>query len=265
MQKINRNGQILHYDFYKGQKSITIVFIHGWGANHTIWEEECKYFIASGCSVLNLDLRCHGHSICSKKPDFSDFAEDIALIMKRAGISKAVLVGHSMGGLIALDFYKKNPKKVMAAILINSSYQISKKTLRFFLPVKILGIKIIDILARRRKKKPTHMNFQKFKKASGIKIIYEMMSSKDYFLFSDEFLKDLVKIDFSGMLKKIKIPVLIISSSHDEFFRMSESKRMAELIPQGRFHEIKGTHSSVIKNPDEINRSIGNFIKENCL
>ena len=260
MQKIISNRTDIYYEYHKSNRKPTLVFLHGWGANNTIWKKEFDYFKNKGYGTLNPDLRGHGLSVCSKKPRFYEFSKDLKSIMDNAKISKAIFVGHSMGGLVGLDFYAKYPNKVSALILIDSSYKISLQTLKFFVPLEFIFMKIINYFAKKRKNKPKRMDFQKFKGASDFRILYEMNSSLDAFPYGEDILKDLLKLDFSPILKKIRIPILVISSMEDEFFRVDVSRAMSKRIPEGHFCEINGTHSSIIKKPHEVSSIIGKFI-----
>lgn len=249
----------IYYEYVTGSKP-AIVFIHGLGANCTVWQKESVYFQDKGCATLSLDLR--GHGLSSKiAPKFNDFSKDLFELVRKNRLDKIILVGHSMGGLIALDYYKKHPKNVAAIILVDSSYKISLKTLRIFAPIAFILLQIVGFFANLRKKKK-RMNFQKFRKKSDFRIMYELNSSLDAIPYAMDIVKELRKTDFSRMLKKIDVPVLVISSRDDEFFRISASREMAGMIPEGHLQIIKGTHSSIIKKGSEIGRIIDRFVAD---
>ena len=146
------NKQKINYCFYKDKNKPTIVLLHGLGANLSIWQNEFNYFKKKNTSILIFDLRCHGLSGCYRKPAFKNFSEDIYLLLKKLKIPKAILAGHSLGGLISLDFYRKHPKNVSSLILIDSSYNISLKTLKPIFPLEYLLIKIVSYFSRIRKR-----------------------------------------------------------------------------------------------------------------
>ena len=255
------DNQKINYYFHKGNNKIVIAFLHGLGANFTMWEKEYEFFKNKDYSVLSMDLRGHGLSNCNRQIRFNDFSNDLNLMTRKLKISEVILIGHSLGGLIALDFYRKCPNKVLSIILIDSSYKISLKTLRLIVPLEFAELKLIQFFARLRKDKPEHMDFQKFKTKSDLRLLYEANSSLDSLVNCNDLMKDLFKINLSSTLKKIKIPVLIIASTEDQIFKVSVSKKMAKMIPEGHFHIIKGTHSVILKKPMQISNIIESFIK----
>lgn len=260
MDKLKIGSAGIFYEYTKG-KSPCIAFIHGLGANMTVWGGEIKYFSRKGFEILSLDLRGHGLSECSRKPGFSDFSRDLHAILRRNKISKAILVGHSMGGMVALDYYRKHPENVKAMVLINSCCKISPGTLKLLAPLEVLALQIIGFFSRYRKK-PMHIDFQKLNKKSDFGIVFELASSLDAFPYTISILKDMINLDFRPMLHRIKVPVLIMPSNDDEFFSVSGSRKMAELIPKGHFHLIKGTHTGIIKWPGEVSRVIDKFLSD---
>ncbi|MBI2107588.1 alpha/beta hydrolase [Candidatus Woesearchaeota archaeon] len=258
MDKLKIGSAGIFYEYTKG-KSPCIAFIHGLGANCTAWQREFAHFQKKGYSALRFDLRGHGMS-SKMTPKFNDFSRDLFALVRKNRLNKIILVGHSMGGMIALDYYKKHSKNVAAIILVDSSYRLSPETLKILAPIEFLVMQIIGYFANFRKKS-RHMDFQRFRKKSDFRIIYELSSSLDAIPYSMDIVKDMGKTDFFRMLGRIKCPVLVISSENDEFFRISASRKMAGMIPEGHFKPIKGTHSSIIKRPREISGIIEEFIK----
>ena len=258
------NKQKVNYKFDNCTKTV-LVFIHGLGSNLTVWKKEYDYFKEKGYGVLSVDLQCHGSSSCRKKSGFEQFVKDIRLLIKKLKIQKVILIGHSLGGLIALDYYRRYPKNVKAIISIDSSYEISLKTLNPFVPLQFVVRKVMTMIMSKRKNKPHKVDFQKFKGKSDLEIIYELDSSMGDFIDRSSIMEDLLKIEFYSLLEKIKIPVLVVASSDDEVFMVKVSKEMAKRIPDGHFQKIKGTHSIVSKNPVEIDHIIESFLKKQKL
>src|SRR3990170_4498714 len=96
-----RDGVNLRY-LDTGSGDRPLVFIHGWCCDHTYWRDQTTEF-ARRHRVIAVDLRGHGQS---DKPDqdytIGGFADDVAWLIRRLDLDRPVLVGHSMGGVIAL-------------------------------------------------------------------------------------------------------------------------------------------------------------------
>ncbi|SHJ70890.1 Pimeloyl-ACP methyl ester carboxylesterase [Hymenobacter daecheongensis DSM 21074] len=99
----------------------TLVFLHGFAESREIWSDLLHGFPAH-YRVLSLNLLGHGTNIHDVR-DYSMEAQAryVAEKMQAAGIEKAVLVGHSMGGYVALAFAERWPERVAGLALINSS------------------------------------------------------------------------------------------------------------------------------------------------
>ena len=99
----------------------SVVLIHGAGFDHTAWALHSRYFAHHGCSVLVPDLPGHGRSQGPALRTIGEMADWIAALLEAARATKARLIGHSMGSLIALETAVRHPEKVSALGLIGTS------------------------------------------------------------------------------------------------------------------------------------------------
>jgi pimeloyl-ACP methyl ester carboxylesterase len=95
-----------------------VVFLHGVGFDHSIWALLARAFASHGSGVLAADLPGHGRSEGTPLASIAALADWTAALIEAAGASKARLVGHSMGSLIALETAARHPQKVTALALI---------------------------------------------------------------------------------------------------------------------------------------------------
>jgi pimeloyl-ACP methyl ester carboxylesterase len=97
-----------------------ILFIHGWTCNRTNWRDQIPHF-AKKHRVVAVDLRGHGES---DKPDqdytIEGFVDDVAWLIGKLGLERPVVVGHSMGGMIALNLVRRQPKLVSAIVMVDA-------------------------------------------------------------------------------------------------------------------------------------------------
>lgn len=114
-----RDGVTLRYE-EAGTGEPALLFIHGWTCNRTNWSHQFAHF-AKNHHVVSVDLRGHGES---DKPDedysIDGFVEDIVWLIGQLGLDKPVIVGHSMGGCIAMHLARKHPEVASAVVLIDS-------------------------------------------------------------------------------------------------------------------------------------------------
>jgi pimeloyl-ACP methyl ester carboxylesterase len=104
-------------------KGDPILFIHGWCGNSGIWTRYQFPYFAPHYRVLALDLRGHGNS---SKPmegnNIPQLARDVRKFMEALDLQNVTLVGHSMGVMVVLDYYRQfGPDRLRALVLEDMS------------------------------------------------------------------------------------------------------------------------------------------------
>ena len=87
----------------KGEGGVGIVFLHGAGMDHSVYALQSRWFAGRGVATLAPDFPGHGRSEGAPPPAIADMADWVAALIETAGLDRAVLVGHSMGALVALE------------------------------------------------------------------------------------------------------------------------------------------------------------------
>ncbi len=119
------NGQRAYA--YTGGKAFnpvlpTAVFIHGAQNDHSVWALQTRYFAHHGFSVLAVDLPGHGRSGGPALPRVEAMADWVNALLDAAGVTKALLIGHSMGSLIALEAAARAPQRIAGLALVGTAY-----------------------------------------------------------------------------------------------------------------------------------------------
>jgi 3-oxoadipate enol-lactonase len=98
-----------------------IVFLHGVGATKRCWVEQLQT-LSARFRCIALDYRGYGESDVPPVESISReaYARDVAAVMDAAGIDKAVLCGNSLGGVVALEFYKQFANRARSLVLVDS-------------------------------------------------------------------------------------------------------------------------------------------------
>jgi pimeloyl-ACP methyl ester carboxylesterase len=112
------NLKIAYIDVGNGDP---IVFLHGVGATKRCWSGQV-IGLSTKFRCVALDYRGYGDSEVPPIESISReaYAGDVAAVMNAAGIDKAVLCGNSLGGVVALEFYKQFPQRVRSLVLVDS-------------------------------------------------------------------------------------------------------------------------------------------------
>jgi len=96
----------------------TVVFIHGAAHDHSVWAWQSRYFAHHGFNVLAVDLPGHGRSGGRALPTVEAIVDWIAALLDAARVERAVLVGHSLGSLAALEAAARHAARVERIALL---------------------------------------------------------------------------------------------------------------------------------------------------
>jgi pimeloyl-ACP methyl ester carboxylesterase len=117
-QIIYKNTAISYSDIGTGT---AVVLLHGFLENKTMWRELAPS-IAEKNRVIFIDLLGHGETDCiGYVHSMEENAEMVKAILSHLRIRKAIFIGHSMGGYVALAFAELYPKTVKGLVLLNST------------------------------------------------------------------------------------------------------------------------------------------------
>jgi pimeloyl-ACP methyl ester carboxylesterase len=127
------DGSVLQVEFFGPEDGQPIILSHGWGPNSTVWYY-AKQQLSDRFRIIVWDLPGLGKSSKPKNNDHSieKYARDLEAVVAIAGDKPAILVGHSMGGMINLTFSRLFPEqlgtRVAGLILVDTTYTNPVKT-----------------------------------------------------------------------------------------------------------------------------------------
>ncbi len=98
------------YAVYGPTTDPAVVLVHGWSCDSRYWHNQIPYFSNTKYRVITVDLAGHGNSGFGRKVYTTEaFGQDVAAVLRKIDVKKAVSVGHSMGGEIILYAAKIAP------------------------------------------------------------------------------------------------------------------------------------------------------------
>ena len=103
----------------------TVVFIHGALNDHSVWTLLARWFAHHGHSVLAPDLPGHARSEGPPLESVEALADWLLALLDAAGVDRAVLVGHSMGSLVALEAAARAPRRVERLVMIGTAFPMT--------------------------------------------------------------------------------------------------------------------------------------------
>lgn len=124
MQFITVNNVTLNVALDGVPAAPALVFINSLGSDLRIWDAVVPHFVDRFC-VVRFDKRGHGLSDSPERPyRIHDFTQDLAGLLDHLQIEEAVLIGVSVGGMIALDFTAHFPQRVRALVLCDTAAKL---------------------------------------------------------------------------------------------------------------------------------------------
>lgn len=260
------NGATISYrtsDFQSDRQ--TLVFVHGLSGSSSAWLEYENYF-EKRYNVLTFDLRGHGKS--SKPKEYAaytikHFADDLHRLIEHLGIKTFILISHSFGTLIALEFLAKHQNQVTASVFLCPGFapdrRIPARILKFFLNVVPLFEWLPFTL-----KPGTHIDYLNHPN-TGDWNIRRMIADVGnttlrVYLYAT---RQAFEFDREKFLSEIHIPVLIMQGNKDTIFPVQNAITMAEKIPHSRLNLLEGTdHIIVLNNFSEVSAAIDLFLQD---
>ena len=139
-----------------------IVLMHGVASNMSRWSEFVEHTtLKDNWDVLRLDLRGHGESFVRGGLDLDTWSRDLRDILDAEGYEQALLIGHSLGAQVAVQFAARFPARLLGLVLIDPIFQQalrgSLRVMHMLRPAVSLTaavIRMLNLLGLRRRSVP---------------------------------------------------------------------------------------------------------------
>ena len=217
-----------------------VILLHGAGGNLLHWPAELRRL--AGQRIYAPDLPGHGKSEGIGRQSIADYARCILDFMDKLKLRKAIFVGHSMGGAIALEIALHHPSRTLGIVVINagSCLRLSAELLENTASTATfpLAIKTIGELGFGSQVDPRI-------KEIALQRMSEIRSSVLHsdFLACDSF-------DATTGLGRIKVPVLIVSAAEDKMLAPHYSQSLHQKIKNSLLQTVEGAgHMVILENP----------------
>ena len=111
----------------QGEGEPTLVFIHGWGNNRSIWDAQVAHF-SQKYKVIAVDLPGFGESGNNRqKWTMASFGEDVATVINKLSLDQVVLIGFSMGAPVVIEAAKRVSNQVVGVVLVDYLHDVEMK------------------------------------------------------------------------------------------------------------------------------------------
>lgn len=271
--KSNKTGSIEYMQIQVGEDIISyrlsglpleldrlvVVLLHGWGRSKEDFDQLTADLAAGGlrAAFLQVDLPGFGGSTLRTADGYSldDYCQSLEHLFEKLNVKRAVLIGHSFGGRIAIKLAATHPQRVEQLVLIAAAG----------IPRRSLWLKLIAVGVLLWKLATAGLRDTRLIR----RLTYTLtpfVASEDYRTAPPqlrETLKKIIREDLRPAATLIRAPTLLIWSREDEVTPLAVGQAYQALIGNSRLEIIEGVgHFPFLKHPDKCSRIIASFLLE---
>jgi pimeloyl-ACP methyl ester carboxylesterase len=250
---IARDGLRLAYE-EAGEGDPPLVFVHGLACHRGFWPEQIKHFCRDH-RVLAVDLRGHGGSDAPvQRYTMQALADDVSWMCSRLGVRRPVVVGHSLGGLVALELAAAHGGQARAVALVDSillagSYRAA------FVGELVTALRSADASRALREYYATFFAAQD-DRARMAWILEEIVRTPTH-VTSSILEESIESWDDADALARCQVPILYLDASTPNADLGLAAKLRPELVV-GR--TVGSGHFSPLEVPEQINAMLDRFL-----
>jgi 3-oxoadipate enol-lactonase len=236
---INLPGRRLYYDLTGPDDGPVVCFTHSLASDGGMWAEQLPPLLAGGYRVLRLDMRGHGGSdAVAGDYTMAQLADDVAAALDFLGIARVHLVGLSIGGMLGQAFAIAHGQRLISAMLCDTAPQTPPGAQAAWAP-RIEAVRKANSLAPLAGPTMERWFTDAYKprdpgRWQQIHATIAGTTPAGYLGCAAAILN----FDFVPKLPALKVPTLVVCGANDEGTPPAGNKRIAELIPGGRYEEI---------------------------
>lgn len=233
-----------------------VIILPGWRVSSIRYNELSQHFKKAGNPVYVFDFA--GFDVSKplqKAMSLTDYTLDVNNFISEKKIKKAVLIGHSFGGRVAIRLASTHPDWLVSLVLTGTPG---------FKPVNTIKRNIFLVLSKIGKVIFSLPLLNIFSPVSK-KILYRLSGSVDYLKVDGNLKKtfqSVIEEDLESFMKKIDVPTLLVWGERDSMVPLSVAKHMNETIISSHLDIILGaTHGVPYINAEGFYKTVDNFIK----
>ena len=239
-----------------------VVFLHGIGGAARAWTPQLASFERSGFTAVALDLPGYGERPAVDKMDFEGLAADVAVAIEARGLVRPVLVGHSVGGMVAQTMLRRSPDAYRAAVLCCTSPAFGNPAGDFqrqFVAARLAPLDAGKSMAELAAAMVDGM-MGPAPEPAGRALAVDMMGATPGVTYRAA-VRCLVGFDERANLGAIRVPVLCLAAAHDKNAPAAMMERMAGKIPGAQYVCLPGLgHLPNLERPAVFDAAVIAFL-----
>lgn len=246
----------------------TVLMLHGIGGGHLAFAPQVETLASSGYRAVAWDMPGYGHSAPIEPYTFKGLAQSCIKLIeallqaddeKRPGV---ILLGHSMGGMVAQEVVARRPELVNKLVLCGTSPSFGKPEgdwQRQFIEQRTAPLDAGKSMADLAEVLVPQM-VGPGSLPEGVRLATHCMVQVPASTYRRA-LEALVTFDRRANLAQIGVPTLLVAGEHDRNAPPAVMKKMAQAIPNSTYIEMRGIgHLQNLEAPDDFDGLLLNFL-----
>jgi 3-oxoadipate enol-lactonase len=240
----------------------TVLMLHGIGGGHLSFAPQVETLASAGYRAVAWDMPGYGHSAPIEPYTFKGLAQSCIALIEALQCEQVVLVGHSMGGMVAQEVVARRPELVSRLVLCGTSPSFGKPEgdwQQAFIQQRTAPLdagksmsELAEILV------PQMVGPGSL--PEGVRLATHCMGLVPAATYRRA-LECIVTFDRRANLPAILVPTLLVAGEHDKNAPPAVMKKMADAIPNSSFLQMKGIgHLQNLEAPEEFDGLLLNFL-----
>ena len=233
----------------------TIVFIHGAQNDHSVWGLQSRWFAHHGYGVLAVDLPGHGRSGGPALASVEAMADWLLALLDAAGVRRALLAGHSMGSLVALEAASRAPGRVRGLAMLGTTWpmKVSDSLLATSRDDEDAAIDMVNIWSHSGIAQKPSSPGPGFSVMGGARRLMQRMSAiNPDALFHTDFAACNAYANGEAAAGAVRCPAVFIFGARDMMTPPRSTKVLTGAIAHGKVVTVDAGHSLMAEQPDAV-------------
>lgn len=272
---IVRDGAAIGIRYIENKQTRRAIgMIHGLASNKTRWDEFIDHTsLHQDWNLVSLDLRGHNQSLWRGRLTRRLWARDVYDVMRAKQFEQVVLIGHSLGAQVAMEYAMRHRDLIDGLVLIDPVFEnnltgllaLARRT-KYILWGLLGLVWLANLLGLRKRRFPTRslreldIQTRRFLAENPHKDIAELYMSpfEDMkYLPLANYIQDILEVVRPvGAIETVTCPVLVLLSSGASMSNVDKNIRTIKQMPQSEIHYVEADHWLLTEKPDEARRAI---------
>lgn len=263
MQVFADDGACIDARIDGSKRESAVVLIHGFPLTREIWEVQSDALARTSC-VLRPDLRGAGTSSAPEGPYLMErLAADIAAVLDVLGIERAALVGHSMGGYVALAFARMFTERVARLALVTSRLRAdtsgeaaARREMADRIEAEGSIEPVIEAYLPRLFAPRTYAE-----RGAVVERAYEIARHNDAAGVAATLRGVALRASSEDIASDLDVPMLLLAGAHDSVVGPQEARAIVAKFPRGRLVVCEESgHLPMLEEPQRVTQALEGWL-----